>query len=201
QERLRQVPGVTAIVYDQVCAAEKRRRRKRGTYPAAPAQVVINPAVCEGCGDCSVQSNCIAVEPLETPLGTKRRINQSACNADTSCLKGFCPSFVTVTGKRRKAAPAPLPVFDDPLSDPVLPGVGRAWNLLLAGIGGTGVITVSAVLAQAAQLDGQAVLALDQTGLAQKNGAVMSHLHFAQDPAALTTPRIGEAEADAVLAF
>jgi len=201
QERLRKVPGVTAIVYDQVCAAEKRRRRKRGTYPAAPAQVVINPAVCEGCGDCSVQSNCIAVEPLETPLGTKRRINQSACNADTSCLKGFCPSFVTVTGKRRKAAPAPLPVFDDPLPDPALPGAGRAWNLLLAGIGGTGVITVSAVLAQAAQLDGQAVLALDQTGLAQKNGAVMSHLHFAEAPAELTTPRIGEGEADAVLAF
>ena len=201
QERLRQVSGVTAIVYDQVCAAEKRRRRKRGTYPAAPAQVVINPAVCEGCGDCSVQSNCIAVEPLETPLGTKRRINQSACNADTSCLKGFCPSFVTVTGKRRKAAPVPLPVFDDSLPDPALPGTERAWNLLLAGIGGTGVITVSAVLAQAAQLDGQAVLALDQTGLAQKNGAVMSHLHFARDPAALTTPRIGEGEADAVLAF
>ncbi|MFT4149167.1 MAG: indolepyruvate ferredoxin oxidoreductase family protein [Paracoccaceae bacterium] len=201
QERLRQVPGVTAIVYDQVCAAEKRRRRKRGTYPAAPAQVMINPAVCEGCGDCSVQSNCIAVEPLETPLGLKRQINQSACNADTSCMKGFCPSFVTVSGQRKKAAPAPLPVFSEPLPDPVLPDAARAWNLLLTGIGGTGVITVSAVLAQAAQIDGLAVLALDQTGLAQKNGAVMSHLHFARDPAALTTPRIGEGEADAVLAF
>ncbi|MBS0573380.1 MAG: indolepyruvate ferredoxin oxidoreductase family protein [Proteobacteria bacterium] len=201
QARLRAVPGVTAIVYDQVCAAEKRRRRKRGTYPAGPVQVVINPAVCEGCGDCSVQSNCIAVEPLETPLGTKRRINQSVCNTDTSCLKGFCPSFVTIRGTRKKAAPQPLPEFAGPLPDPVQVPPERAWNLLLTGIGGTGVITVSAILAQAAQIDGLAVLALDQTGLAQKNGAVMSHLHFALDMAALTTPRIGEGEADAVLAF
>ncbi len=201
QERLRAEAGVTAIVYDQVCAAEKRRRRKRGSYPAAPAQVVINPAVCEGCGDCSVQSNCIAVEPLETPLGLKRQINQSACNADTSCLKGFCPSFVTVSGTKKKAAAEPLPHFDGALPDPVRPTLDRAWNLLMTGIGGTGVITVSAVLAQAAQLDGLSVLALDQTGLAQKNGAVMSHLHFAASPAALTTPRIGEGEADAVLAF
>ncbi|GAB1362802.1 hypothetical protein MASR1M32_20380 [Rhodobacter sp.] len=201
QERLRDQPGITAIVYDQVCAAEKRRRRKRGSYPVAPAQIRINPAVCEGCGDCSVQSNCIAVEPLETPLGTKRQINQSACNADTSCMKGFCPSFVTVTGTRRKAAPAPLPVFDTALPDPVPAGLDRAWSLLLSGIGGTGVITVSAVLAQAAQLDGLSLLALDQTGLAQKNGAVMSHLHFARSQAALTAPRIGEGEADAVLAF
>ena len=201
QERLRQMPGVTAIVYDQVCAAEKRRRRKRGTYPAAPVQVVINPAVCEGCGDCSVQSNCIAIEPLETPIGTKRRINQSACNVDTSCLKGFCPSFLTIRGTRKRAAPEPLPELDDHLPEPEPITLDRSWNVLLTGIGGTGVITVSAVLAQAAQIDGIAVLALDQTGLAQKNGAVMSHLHFARDIAALTTPRIGAGEADAILAF
>lgn len=201
QERLRGMPGVTVIVYDQVCAAEKRRRRKRGTYPAAPVQVVINPAVCEGCGDCSVQSNCIAIEPLETPLGTKRRINQSACNVDTSCLKGFCPSFLTVRGARKKAAPEPLPLLDDHLPDPGPIALDRSWNVLLTGIGGTGVITVSAILAQAAQIDGLAVLALDQTGLAQKNGAVMSHLHFARDISALTTPRIGPGEVDAILAF
>src|SRR5690606_29679803 len=126
---------------------------------------------------------------------------QSACNADTSCMKGFCPSFVTVSGQRKTAAPEPLPVFTAALPTPERRGGEGAWNLLLTGIGGTGVITVSAVLAQAAQLDGLAVLALDQTGLAQKNGAVMSHLHFAADPKSPTTPRIGEAEADAVLAF
>ncbi len=202
QERLRAIAGVTAIVYDQICAAEKRRRRKRGSMDAAPAQVMINPAVCEGCGDCSVQSNCISVEPLETPLGTKRQINQSTCNADLSCLKGFCPSFVTVSGARKKREAQALPDFAGlTLPDPAQPDLTRAWNLLLTGVGGTGVITVSAVLAQAAHLQGLFVLALDQTGLAQKNGAVMSHLHFAHDQAALTTPRIGRDEADAVLAF
>ena len=202
QERLREISGITAIVYDQVCAAEKRRRRKRGSMAAAPVQVMINPAVCEGCGDCSVQSNCISIEPLETPLGTKRQINQSTCNVDLSCTKGFCPSFVTVSGTKKTRATQALPDFAGlSLPDPTQPDLSRAWNLLLTGVGGTGVITVSAILAQAAHLQGLSVLALDQTGLAQKNGAVMSHLHFARDHAALTTPRIGRDEADAVLAF
>ncbi|MBE2276399.1 MAG: indolepyruvate ferredoxin oxidoreductase family protein [Rhodobacteraceae bacterium] len=202
QDRLRGVEGVTCIVYDQICAAEQRRRRKRGTLPKAAARVVINPEVCEGCGDCSVQSNCIAVEPLETELGRKRRINQSACNSDLSCLKGFCPSFVTVEGGTRRPVLVPLP--EAALADLPLPAAAAADGshaLLLAGIGGTGVITVSAILAQAAHLDGLAVQVLNQTGLAQKNGAVMSHLRLARDPALLDAPRIGAGETDLLLAF
>ncbi|WP_323039176.1 indolepyruvate ferredoxin oxidoreductase family protein [Gemmobacter sp.] len=202
QTRLRDVEGVTCIIYDQVCAAEKRRRRKRGSYPKPAAHVMINPEVCEGCGDCSVQSNCIAIEPLETDLGRKRQVNLSACNADLSCLKGFCPSFVTIQGGKRRRSLAPLPAaMQDALPDPVPAPITGSHALLLAGIGGTGVITVSAILAQAAHLDGLAVQVLNQTGLAQKNGAVMSHLRVATDPRALHAPRIGRAEADAVLGF
>ncbi len=203
QDRLRQVEGVTCIVYDQICAAEQRRRRKRGTLPKAAARVVINPEVCEGCGDCSVQSNCIAVEPLETELGRKRRINQSACNSDLSCLKGFCPSFVTVEGGTRRPVLTPLPEAALAGLPPpaAVVGVEGSHALLMAGIGGTGVITVSAILAQAAHLDGLAVQVLNQTGLAQKNGAVMSHLRLARDPALLDAPRIGAGETDLLLAF
>ena len=200
QRSLRDTAGVTAIVYDQVCAAEKRRRRKRGAYPQPERRAVINELVCEGCGDCSAVSNCIAVEPLETPLGRKRRINQSSCNADLSCVKGFCPSFVTVEGARPRAqaratrAPAPAD-----LPEPAQPPLTRAWNIFLAGIGGTGVVTTSQVLAMAAHLDGRAVLCLDQTGIAQKNGAVVSHLRVAPGPAGLDAVRIGTGETDLLL--
>lgn len=202
QKRLREIEGVTAIVYDQVCAAEKRRRRKRGSFPQPKARVVINPEVCEGCGDCSIQSNCISVEPLETPLGLKRQINQSACNADQSCLKGFCPSFVTVEGATPRKTSKPLPAeIDDELPAPAQSRLCGSRSMLLTGIGGTGVITISAILTQAAYLDGLSVLTLDQTGLAQKNGAVMSHIRIGPPGMALNAPRIGAGEADVVLGF
>jgi indolepyruvate ferredoxin oxidoreductase len=202
QKRLRAIEGVTAIIYDQVCAAEKRRRRKRGSFPQPKARVVINPEVCEGCGDCSVQSNCISVEPLETPLGLKRQINQSACNADQSCLKGFCPSFVTVEGATPRKTMKPLPKeIEDELPVPEPAEFSGSHSMLLTGIGGTGVITISAILTQAAHLDGLSVLTLDQTGLAQKNGAVMSHIRIGRSAAALNAPRIGTGEADVILGF
>ncbi|MBT9383960.1 indolepyruvate ferredoxin oxidoreductase family protein [Pseudooceanicola sp. CBS1P-1] len=202
QRHLREVEGTTVLVFDQVCAAEKRRRRKTGEFPKIDTRVFINDLVCEGCGDCSAQSGCISIEPKDTPLGRKREINQSSCNGDQSCLKGFCPSFVTIEGgtlrkpavKRAEAAATPIP-------DPVVPAVDGVFSLLVAGIGGTGVLTVSQVLARAAHLDGLAVQSLDQTGLAQKNGAVVGHLRLARDPHALTAARVGEGEADLVLAF
>ncbi|WP_041527747.1 indolepyruvate ferredoxin oxidoreductase family protein, partial [Paracoccus aminophilus] len=201
QERLRQMDGITAIIYDQVCAAEKRRRRKRGSFPQMDERVVIHPEVCEGCGDCSVQSNCISVEPLDTPLGLKRQINQSACNGDRSCLKGFCPSFITLPGAVPRKTSRPLPeALKDELPEPAIT-LDSPRAILMTGIGGTGVITVSAILTQAAYLDGLAVLTLDQTGLAQKNGAVMSHLRLARQASDLHAPRIGTGEADLLLGF
>jgi indolepyruvate ferredoxin oxidoreductase len=165
QRSLREVPGVTAIVYDQVCAAEKRRRRKRGTYPVASKRAFINELVCEGCGDCSAVSNCISVEPAETEFGRKRRINQSSCNTDLSCLKGFCPSFVTVEGGTLRKPRARAGAFDQStLPVPALPSVGGGYNILLAGIGGTGVITVSAILSMAAHLDGLSILRSTRQG-------------------------------------
>ncbi|UIK04546.1 indolepyruvate ferredoxin oxidoreductase family protein [Neorhizobium galegae] len=203
QRELRDIPGVTVLVYDQVCAAEKRRRRKRGAYPVSDKRAFINELVCEGCGDCSAVSNCISIEPQETEFGRKRRINQSSCNTDLSCIKGFCPSFVTVEGGsiRKPAAKSrsvktddlPLPVFTATFETP--------YSMLLAGIGGTGVITVSAILAQAALLDGLVLLTLDQTGLAQKNGSVVSHIRLAKDPAQINAVRIGPGESDLVLGF
>jgi indolepyruvate ferredoxin oxidoreductase len=205
QRRLRDVDGVTALVYDQVCAAEKRRRRKKGSVAQPAARAFINEAVCEGCGDCSAVSNCIAVEPLETPLGRKRRINQSVCNTDLSCTKGFCPSFVTVEGavprRRQPGQTAPTPAVADDVPEPVFAAPQRPLAILLAGIGGTGVLTVSAVLAQAAHLDGLAAQSLDQTGVAQKNGAVLSHLRLARAPGDLASARIAQGEADLVLGF
>ena len=205
QRRLREFDGVTAIVYDQVCAAEKRRRGKRTGATAPPVRAFINEAVCEGCGDCSAVSNCIAVEPLETPLGRKRRVNQSVCNTDLSCTKGFCPSFVTVEGavpRRRQANQAQLsPAVADGVPAPAIASPEGPCSILLAGIGGTGVLTVSAVLAQAAHLDGLAVQTLDQTGVAQKNGAVLSHVRLARDPASLSAVRIAQGEADLLLGF
>ncbi|MBP2557501.1 indolepyruvate ferredoxin oxidoreductase [Neorhizobium galegae] len=203
QRELRDIPGVTVLVYDQVCAAEKRRRRKRGAYPVSDKRAFINELVCEGCGDCSAVSNCISIEPQETEFGRKRRINQSSCNTDLSCIKGFCPSFVTVEGgsirkpaaksKSVKTGDLPLPVFTATFEMP--------YSMLLAGIGGTGVITVSAILAQAALLDGLALVTLDQTGLAQKNGSVVSHIRLAKDPMQINAVRVGPGESDLVLGF
>ncbi|CDZ46901.1 indolepyruvate ferredoxin oxidoreductase family protein [Neorhizobium galegae] len=203
QRELRDIPGVTVLVYDQVCAAEKRRRRKRGAYPVSDSRAFINELVCEGCGDCSAVSNCISIEPQETEFGRKRRINQSSCNTDLSCIKGFCPSFVTVEGGSiRKPAAKSTSVKTDDLPRPTFTASFETpYSMLLAGIGGTGVITVSAILAQAALLDGLALVTLDQTGLAQKNGSVVSHIRLAKDPAQINAVRVGAGESDLVLGF
>lgn len=202
QHELRQINGISVIVYDQVCAAEKRRRRKTGEMEKPTVRAFINEAVCEGCGDCGVQSGCIALEPVETVWGPKRRIDQSACNVDLSCLKGFCPSFVTIEGAE-PATPEPsarLPEMHD-LPEPAVPAAGQSSNIVLAGIGGTGVIAIGKVLARAAEVDGLAAQILDQTGLSQKNGAVVSHVRLANSEASLHSPRIPPASADTVLAF
>ena len=201
QRDLRLVPGVTAIVYEQTCAAEKRRRRKRGAFPDPQRRVFIDPLVCEGCGDCSTQANCVSIHPLETEFGRKRRIDQSSCNKDYSCLKGFCPSFVTVVGGGpRKPAPAAVPAdaFDS-LPDPTLPAADPEWDVLIAGVGGTGVITVGAVLGMAAHIEGKGASVFDMTGLSQKNGAVYSHLKIAADPETQPAAGIGLGEADLLL--
>lgn len=203
QRELRTVSGLTVLIFDQVCAAEKRRRRKRKQYPAATKHVFINDAVCEACGDCSAQSNCISVVPVETPLGRKRAVDQSSCNADQACTKGFCPSFVTVEGARprtEKAGADHLDAAIAALSEPTLPALDRPYNLLTTGVGGTGIVTVGAILAMAAHLEGKAVTTLDFTGLAQKNGAVASHIRIARDPQRLGTTRMPEGSADLVLA-
>ena len=181
QTQLREESGTTVLLYVQTCAAEKRRRRKRNKFPDPPKRVVINPEVCEGCGDCGLKSNCVAVKPLDTPLGTKRRIDQTACNKDYSCLEGFCPSFVTVEGE----AADPLAgkskgILHQPPEDiPAAPlAQAEDFAAVVTGIGGTGVVTVAAVLAMAARLEGLSALTLDQTGLSQKNGAVQSHLQI-----------------------
>ncbi|HYP33562.1 MAG TPA: indolepyruvate ferredoxin oxidoreductase family protein [Burkholderiaceae bacterium] len=201
QRELREVPGVTVILYDQTCATEKRRRRKRGTMAANPRRVVINEAVCEGCGDCSVQSNCLSVEPLETEFGRKRRINQNTCNQDFSCVNGFCPSFVSVEGtlkkpKVAKAKDAPaLPEI--PL--PTLPSAQSAWGIVVAGIGGTGVITIGQLLGMAAHLEGKGVVTQDAAGLAQKGGATWSHIQIADSQDAILTTKVDAAKADLVI--
>ena len=197
QRELREVPGLTVLVYDQTCAAEKRRRRKRGKYPDPPERVFINDAVCEGCGDCSEQSNCVAVRPLDTPLGRKRTIDQSSCNKDFSCLKGFCPSFVTVCGVTPRKAAGAAPAFE--LPEPAVPALDAPYAILVTGIGGTGVITIGALLGMAAHLEGRGCSVLDFTGLAQKNGAVASHVRLAPNPGDLYAVRVGAGAADLVL--
>lgn len=195
---LREVPGVTVIVYEQACAAENRRRRKRGTLEDPDLRLWINPAVCEGCGDCSVQSNCIAVEPEETAMGRKRRINQSICNKDYSCLKGFCPSFVSLRGSRLRRGEAKAPDAE-PLPDPDAPELDRPWNLIVTGVGGTGVLTIGAILGMAAHVEGKLPMVLDMAGLAQKGGAVLSHVRIAPTGHPLTEPRITPGRADLLL--
>ncbi len=201
QRRLREVRGVTVIVYDQTCAAEKRRRRKRGSYPDPARRVFINELVCEGCGDCSARSNCLSVVPVETEFGRKRAIDQFSCNKDYSCVDGFCPSFVTVEGgalRKRRPVGTDAGAFAA-LPEPALPGLARPWSIVIAGIGGTGVVTIGALLGMAAHLEGKAVSVLDMTGLAQKGGAVMSHVRLANDQGVLHAARVATGEANLVL--
>jgi indolepyruvate ferredoxin oxidoreductase len=198
QERFSKISGVSAIVYVQTCAAEKRRRRKRGTFPDPDRRVFINTDVCEGCGDCGVQSNCVSVVPVETELGRKRAIDQSSCNKDFSCLSGFCPSFVTLEGaKPRKAATASVTLPDLPA--PELPVIRGTHNIVVTGVGGTGVVTVGALLAMAAHLDGKGAGMMEMAGLAQKGGAVHIHCRLANRPEDISAIRVAVGEADAVI--
>ena len=201
QQDLRTIPGVTALIYDQLCATEKRRRRKRGTLADPDRRVVINEAVCEGCGDCGRTSNCLSVIPVETEFGRKRQIDQSSCNKDMTCLDGFCPSFVTVEGATpRKPPQADLgELLGHNLSDPVLPGLERPWSVLIAGVGGTGVVTIAQLLAWAAHIDGRGVVVLDQIGLAQKYGGVTSHVRIAASPEGLHASKISVGGADLLM--
>ncbi len=202
QRELRQLSGVTGLIFDQTCAAEKRRRRKRGKMDDPARFVVINEQVCEGCGDCSAQSNCLSVVPVETEFGTKRQIEQSSCNKDFSCLKGFCPSFVTVEGARLRK-PAKVSLADDTplpaLPEPQIPALARPYALLVTGVGGTGVITIGGILGMAAHLEGKAASIMDQTGMAQKGGAVTSHIVIAMNDEGIRAARIGGGAADAML--
>ncbi|MBI5255263.1 MAG: indolepyruvate ferredoxin oxidoreductase family protein [Burkholderiales bacterium] len=203
QREFRELKGCTAIIYDQTCATEKRRRRKRGTMAESDSRVVINELVCEGCGDCSEQSNCLSVEPVETPYGRKRRINQSTCNKDFSCVKGFCPSFVTVQGgtlRRPKAAPGADLAALPPLPEPTLPLAEQPWGIVVAGVGGTGVITIGQLLGMAAHLEGKGIVTQDSGGLAQKGGSTWSHVQIANRPEAIHTTKVDMAKADLVIA-
>lgn len=203
QRELRDVPGVTALIYDQTCAAEKRRRRKRGTYPDPDKRVIINELVCEGCGDCGVKSNCVSIQPVETEFGRKRKIDQSSCNKDFSCTDGFCPSFVTVHGARiRKADAAVLKSAPDPLAGlpaPEIVSLDHGWASIIDGVGGTGVVTIGAILGMAAHLEGKGCGMIDMAGLAQKGGAVFSHVRIAHTPEDIQAIRISAGKADLVL--
>jgi indolepyruvate ferredoxin oxidoreductase len=204
QRELRECPGVSAMVYDQTCASEKRRRRKRNSYPDPARRVVINELVCEGCGDCSVKSNCLSVEPVETEFGRKRQINQSSCNKDYSCLEGFCPSFVTVEGGALKKPERPTakqlpPSLQMELPQPPMPASVDNFGVLVTGVGGTGVITVGQVIAMAAHVEGRACTVLDMSGLAQKGGPVLSHVRLSDHPDDLHATRVGAGAADLVI--
>ena len=208
QRELREYGGVSAIIYEQACATERRRMRKRGKLPDPQERLFIHPEVCEGCGDCGVQSNCIAIEPLETPVGRKRRINQTVCNKDFSCAKGLCPSFITVLGGKVRTRAEGDPNAADPLAGeqqliaslpvPALPSIGEVYNILLAGIGGQGVVTVAALLGMAAHIEGLLLTVLDNSGLAQRNGSVTSHLRLG-DGAERHSPRIPNGDVDLVI--
>ncbi len=201
QHELRDIPGVTVLIYEQTCATEKRRRRKRGTLPDPAKFVWINDLVCEGCGDCSVASNCLSVEPRETPLGRKRKINLNSCNKDFSCLNGFCPSFVTVEGatRRKRDTTLELDTLETGLPAPDLPSLTKPYNLLVTGVGGTGVVTVGALITMAAHLEGKGTSVLDFTGFAQKFGTVLSYIRLGSKPDALNQVRIDQGAADAVI--
>jgi indolepyruvate ferredoxin oxidoreductase len=203
QRELAQVPGVSLLLYDQTCATEKRRRRKRGTYPDPDKRVIVNELVCEGCGDCGVQSNCVSVQPLETEFGRKRQIDQSNCNKDFSCVKGFCPSFVTVHGARpKKTAPRRLDAGafgSGDIPEPLVPALTRSFAVVVTGVGGTGVVTIGAILGMAAHLEGKGCGMIDMAGLAQKGGAVFSHVKLAPTPEEIHAIRVSAGQADLVL--
>jgi len=205
QKALAKIPGVTAMIYDQTCAAEKRRRRKRGKFPDPDKRVFINPEVCEGCGDCGVKSNCVAVLPLETELGRKRTIDQSACNKDFSCIEGFCPSFVTLHGAKPKAIEGAAQSHSGisemlcSLPEPEQPALDMPYGIIVTGVGGTGVVTVSAVIGQAAHIEGKGFGSIDMAGLAQKGGAVACHLKIAASTGQINAIRVGAGTADLIL--
>jgi indolepyruvate ferredoxin oxidoreductase len=205
QKEFREIKGCTAIIYDQTCATEKRRRRKRGTLVDPTKRVLINELVCEGCGDCGVQSNCMSVEPLETEFGRKRTINQSTCNKDFSCVKGFCPSFVTVEGElKKKSKTGKMNPFElGALPEPQLPQIntkaGNTWGIIVAGVGGTGVITIGQLLGMAAHMEGKGIVTQDAAGLAQKGGNTWSHVLLANSQADIATTRVATASADLIL--
>ncbi|MCZ8281000.1 MAG: indolepyruvate ferredoxin oxidoreductase family protein [Aquidulcibacter sp.] len=201
QRRLRETKGVTVLIYDQMCATEKRRRIKRKLLKATSTRAYINPAVCEGCGDCSKQSNCLSIHPLETDFGTKRQIDQSSCNQDTRCVDGFCPSFVTIEGSHNAKRERARPTFDAtniPLPEPM--SLDRPRSIVFTGVGGTGVTTVSAIVGMAAHVDGKASSTLDMTGLAQKGGQVLSHVRIANQPQDIRSGRVPPASADVMIA-
>ncbi len=200
QEELREVKGLSVLIYDQTCAAEKRRRRKRGLAPDPDQRVVINSLVCEGCGDCGVKSNCVSIQPLETEFGRKRRIDQSSCNKDYSCLEGFCPSFVTVHGAKLKAGRAVSSTRLPPVPEPSIAAPDATRAILITGVGGTGIVTVGQIIGMAAHLDGLGIGVIDMAGLAQKGGAVAIHMRIGPSPEAIHAIRIAAEEADVVLA-
>ena len=205
QKQFREIKGTTVIIYDQTCATEKRRRRKRGALVDPAKRVVINELVCEGCGDCSVQSNCMSVEPLETEFGRKRQINQSTCNKDYSCVKGFCPSFITVEGgqlkKKSKTDSKANPFALGELPEPLIPalGAGQIWGTVVAGVGGTGVITIGQLMGMAAHIEGKGIVTQDAAGLAQKGGSTWSHVLIADTANSICTTRVGTASADLII--
>jgi indolepyruvate ferredoxin oxidoreductase len=200
QQELAQVQGVTILIYDQTCAAEKRRRRKRHTFPDPDKRVIINELICEGCGDCGVKSNCVSVQPLETEWGRKRTIDQSSCNKDFSCVKGFCPSFVTVHGAKLKKGSGVAADHElAQLPDPKLPSIDHTYNIIVTGVGGTGIVTVGGILGMAAHLEGRGVGVLDMAGLAQKGGAVFSYIRFSEKPEDIHAIRVAAGRADLVL--
>ncbi|CAM5761380.1 indolepyruvate ferredoxin oxidoreductase family protein [Bosea minatitlanensis] len=203
QRELAATSGVSLLLYDQTCATEKRRRRKRGAYPDPDKRVIINELVCEGCGDCGVQSNCVSVQPLETEFGRKRQIDQSNCNKDFSCVKGFCPSFVTVHGARpKKAEPMRLDagaLAAGDIPEPAVPALDRSFAVIVTGVGGTGVVTIGAILGMAAHLEGKGCGMIDMAGLAQKGGAVFSHVKLAPRPEDIHAIRVAAGQADLVL--
>ena len=200
QREMITVPGVSVLIYDQTCAAEKRRRRKRGTFPDPAKRVVINDLVCEGCGDCGVKSNCVSVQPLATEWGRKRTIDQSSCNKDYSCVNGFCPSFVTVHGAQLKKGESVVPPSDWPdLPAPSVPLINHPYSIIVTGIGGTGIVTIGGIVSMAAHLEGKGVGVIDMAGLTQKGGAVYSHIRIANTPDDIHAIRVAAAGADLVL--
>ena len=204
QRELREIPGTSGIVYEQTCANEKRRRRKRGSYPDPDLRLHINPAVCEGCGDCSKQSNCMSIQPLETEFGRKRQIDQSNCNKDYSCIKGYCPSFVSLRGAKpakRALDTAGLQPLIARLSEPATVDISESYSMLMTGIGGTGVLTVGAILGTAAHMEGKRAKVLDMTGMAQKGGGVMSHVRFSNDVENIPSSRLGAGQTDLLIAY